>query len=128
MEKPRSMSVKEFLVRKLSTEINISERIIMAVVTHQFDGMVEAMHTNNSVELSGFCKFTFNQTVALKRLVKLRSLLKHYLKTKEQLEAKGDDENASKLKNLNKRIGSATADIEYLERKLSKNEKNTTNN
>ena len=39
----------------------ISEKTIDAVVTNQFDSANDALNVNDSVEISGFGKFYFNQ-------------------------------------------------------------------
>lgn len=69
--KPKSMSIKDFLIRTQAVKMMRSEKTIEAVVNHQFQSTNLAMRTNNSVELSGFGKFYFNFKKALKRLNKL---------------------------------------------------------
>lgn len=71
MDKPISMSVKDYLVRTLAVKMMISEKMIETVVNHQFQSANEAMDTNNSIEISGFGKFYFNEKKAKKRLVDL---------------------------------------------------------
>jgi nucleoid DNA-binding protein len=73
MEKPISLSVKNFLIRKMASDMMIPERTIEAIVNHQFNSALDALLTNNSVELSGFGKFTFNKRKALKAMEKLKS-------------------------------------------------------
>ena len=58
--KPISMSMKDYLIRVQSVKAMMSEKIIEAVVNHQFQSASLAMRTNNSIELSGFGKFYFN--------------------------------------------------------------------
>lgn len=71
MDKPISMSVKDFLIRTLAVKMLTSEKTIEAVVNHQFQSANEAMDTNNSLEISGFGKFYFNEKKAKKRLTEL---------------------------------------------------------
>lgn len=73
MDKPISMSVKDFLIRTLAVKMLTSEKTLEAVVNHQFQSANEAMDTNNSVEISGFGKFMFNGKKALTRLEKLNA-------------------------------------------------------
>lgn len=61
MDKPVNLSVKNFLIRKLSTDKVIPEKVIDAVVTHQFSTVVDALLKYKSVEISGWGKFVFNQ-------------------------------------------------------------------
>ena len=68
MDKPISMSVKDYLIRTLAVKMLTSEKTIEAVVNHQFQSANEAMDTNNSLEISGFGKFYFNDKKAKKRL------------------------------------------------------------
>jgi nucleoid DNA-binding protein len=70
--KPKSMSMKDFLIRVQAVKMMKSEKTIEAVVNHQFQSTNLAMKTNNSVELSGFGKFFFNGKKAQKRLDSLR--------------------------------------------------------
>lgn len=71
MDKPISMSVKEFLIRTLAIKMLTSEKTLDAVVNHQFQSANEAMHLNKSVEISGFGKFFFNDKKAIKRMERL---------------------------------------------------------
>lgn len=67
MDKPITMSVKDYLCRLLSIKRNISIQIIDAVVTSQFKQANTALKNNNSIELSGFGKFLFNHKKAYKK-------------------------------------------------------------
>ena len=73
MDKPVSMSVKDFLVRKLAVKMLTSEKTIEAVVNHQFQSANEALDLNNSVEIAGFGKFFFNSKKAVKRIEQLNN-------------------------------------------------------
>lgn len=65
--KPMSMSTKDYLLRTMSVRTKIPLKTIESVVNHQFQGMLEAMQTEDSVELSGFGKFLFNHKKAKKK-------------------------------------------------------------
>ena len=71
MDKPISMSVKDYLIRTLAVKMLTSEKIIEAVINHQFQSANEAMDLNNSVEIAGFGKLLFNKKKADKKLEKL---------------------------------------------------------
>ena len=73
MDKPISMSVKDFLIRKLSVSLMISEKTIEAVVNHQFRSANVALQDNNTVEISGLGKFHFNYKKAQKKMEKMVS-------------------------------------------------------
>ena len=78
MEKPASMSVKEWIIKKMSINMVISEKIIDSVVTHQFDSANDALNVNKSVEISGFGKFYFNGKKAITQYNKLLNIKRTY--------------------------------------------------
>ena len=91
MDKPISMSVKDYLVRTLAVKMMISEKMIETVVNHQFQSANEAMDTNNSIEISGFGKFYFNEKKAKKRLEDLtrkKNLMFEFIASAETSEQK----------------------------------------
>lgn len=73
MDKPMSMSVKDYLIRKMSVSLMTSEKTIEAVVNHQFRSANIALQDNNIVEISGLGKFYFNYKKALKKMEKMVS-------------------------------------------------------
>jgi len=78
MNKPSSMSIKEYLVRLQAMSSLRSESVINSVITHQFQSANDAMKTNNSVEISGFGKFYFNLPKAKKRIEALNNKIRNY--------------------------------------------------
>ena len=52
----------------------VSERVISQVITHQFNSAEDATKTNNSVEISGFGKFIFNKSKAVRHVEKLEKI------------------------------------------------------
>jgi hypothetical protein len=78
VNKPVSMTVKDWLVKRLSLDMMISESVIHRVVDHQMNGVRKALETNKSVEVSGFGKFLFNQKKAERKLVKLYDIKKQH--------------------------------------------------
>lgn len=73
MDKPVSMSVKDFLIRKLAVELLTSEKTIEAVVSHQFRSANVALQDNQTVEISGLGKFHFNYNKAVRKMEKMVS-------------------------------------------------------
>lgn len=67
-DKPESMSVREWITKKVATGIMIPENIIRRVIAHQFDSAYEALKDNNSIEISGFGKFYYNKKRAKKEI------------------------------------------------------------
>ena len=60
MKKPQSMSIKEWIIKKMAISMVVSEKTIDNVVTHQFDSANDALNIHDSIEISGFGKFYFN--------------------------------------------------------------------
>lgn len=117
MDKPMSMSVKDYLIRVMAPKLLVSEKTIEAVVNHQFQSANEALKENKSVEISGFGKFLFNQKKAERRLEKL-------LSKKNFFEKSAHNESLSEQKRLSSRnkLANTLIDIEILEQKLQTNE------
>lgn len=76
--KPNSMSVREYLVRILSVDVAVPEKIVDVIVNHQFQSANEAMDLNKSLEISGFGRFIFNDKKAVKKMVYLLKKLDAY--------------------------------------------------
>ena len=111
MEKPMSMPLKEHLIKKLSLKLNISEKIIGTVITDQFTEAFRATSTHNSIELSGFGKFVFNQKKAHQQMVKYQEQKAVY---ENALLVLPDEEK----KNTVLRLNTVLKNIEHLKPKL----------
>jgi len=105
MEKPMSMPLKEHLIKKLSLKLNIYEKIIGTVITDQFTEAFRATSTHNSIELSGFGKFVFNQKKAHQQMVKYQEQKTLY-------------EEAPQDRNTTLRLNTVLKNIEHLKPKL----------
>lgn len=109
MDKPISLSVKDYIIRRMAVKLMVKEEVINAVVTHQFSSAVEAMSRNKSVEISGFGKFYFNYNKAVKKMEKMltqRRLLYN------QLSNPVISENRKRVAQI--KIDSLTEEIELL--------------
>jgi nucleoid DNA-binding protein len=73
MDKPISLSMKDYLIRTLAVKMMVQEKVIEAVINDQFNSANEAMRIHNSVEISGFGKFIFNYKKAQKKMDKMLS-------------------------------------------------------
>ena len=115
--KPKSMSVKDYLIRTQSVKMLLSEKTVETIINHQFQSLSEAMRSNNSVELSGFGKFYFNSKKAAKRLANL-------LSKKELFQRQLEDETITEARRNRANVTLATTelDIEYIKSKLETNE------
>ena len=114
MDKPTSMSVKDFLIRKLAVQLMVSERVIEAVVNHQFQSANEAMQRNDSVELSGFEKMLFNKKKALKKMEKMQSKIRVFT---EQME--NEQLSEQKRASAQVKLTNTMAQMETLKTKLN---------
>lgn len=115
--KPKSMSHKEYLVRALSIKLAMSEKLVEAVVNHQFQSANEAMDTNHSLELSGFGRIIFNEKRAIKKLAAYEKKLE---KAKQQLELNTSTEgDRKKAQNI---IDVVTMQIKMLKPKIKTND------
>jgi hypothetical protein len=106
------MPLKDFLVRVLAVKLRLSEKTIEAVVNHQFQSANEAMKTNDSIEISGFGKFSFNTKKAEKRLAFLLERIEEY---KRQMK---DPLPITQLDKLPARISHFEKEVEWLKTKL----------
>lgn len=107
------MPLKEYLVKKLSLKLNTSERIIDAVITNQASTAFQATAHYNTVELSGFGKFTFSQVKAKKTMAKYMSQVDLY-------NSIISDPNSSPelVRNNTLRLNTTLKNIEHLKPKL----------
>ena len=71
--KPISLSVKDWIIRKMAVKLMVNEKVIEAVVNHQFQSAHEALFRNRTLELSGFGRFVFNEKKAVKTMAKYES-------------------------------------------------------
>ena len=71
--KPVSLSVKDWIIRKLAPKMLISEKTIETVINHQFQEANQALTKHKSLEISGFGKFFFNEGKAVRQMVKYES-------------------------------------------------------
>ena len=78
MDKPISLSIKDYLIRRIVADTAISEKTVSAIIDHQFNSMVEATKSGDSVEIAGFGRFYFYRKKALKREIKYVSQIKMY--------------------------------------------------
>lgn len=112
--KPKSLSVKDFLIRKMSIKLNMSEQIIEKIISHQFQSASEAMVINKSVEISGFGKFFFNDKKAVTRM-------KRNISKKEVFTAimNNEAETDRRRKSAETKLKDTLKDIEILKPKVN---------
>ena len=102
----------------MSTKMVLSERVINQVVTHQFDSAHDALKNNNSVELSGFGKFLFNNNKAETKLKKITNVKTSY----ERMLKEDDGSMPLKRSNFIKsKLSEINLEIATLKPKIEKN-------
>lgn len=106
MDKPVSISVKEWIIRNMSVKMMVSERIIEAVVNHQFSSAYEAMETKDSIEFSGWGKLYFNRKKAGYKMEKFKSQKRVFenILSSEGITEQKRKSTEVKLANVNKSI------------------------
>lgn len=117
MERPKSLTIKDFLIRKMSVRMLIPEFTLDAIVSHQFQSANQAMLNTKSVEISGFGKFVFNDKKAVKKMEKL-------LSQKALFERLMNDDSLSEQRRNNARLKyeSVILNISVLKPKITNNE------
>lgn len=118
MEKPPSMSVKEWIIKKMSINMVISEKVIEQVVNHQFDSANDALTSNDTLEISGFGKFLFNKKKAQLHYEKLLKIKKAYENMLEDPSITDKKRHSTEMRML-----TVTNDLRILKPKI--NEANT---
>ena len=114
MDKPISMSVKDYLIRILAVKMLTSEKTIEAVVNHQFQSANEALETNHSVEISGFGKFLFNAKKAHTHYNKLLQMKQAYENTLADASITEKKRHSTQL-----RLNTVLTDIKILKPKIN---------
>jgi nucleoid DNA-binding protein len=97
MDKPISLSVKDYLIRKMAVKMMVPEKTIDAVVAHQFSSANEAVSKHKSLEISGFGKFYFNDKKAQKTKERLEGYLEE-INTALQTDISESQKNRLKVK------------------------------
>lgn len=113
MKKPQSMSIKEWIIKKMAISMVIPEKTIDAVVVHQFDSANDALNVHDSVEISGFGKFYFNKKKAQAQYDK-------YVRIKQSYENMLADDSLTDKKrhSTEQKLISVSNDIKILKPKI----------
>ena len=116
MDKPISLSVKDYLIRKMAVKLMTPEKTIEAIINHQFQSANEAMHRNKTVEISGFGKFLFNDGKALRKMNTYKKIEKALLNTLSKPDLTEAKKRATLLK-----LGTTRSNIELLKPRINEN-------
>ncbi len=72
MDKTSTLSIKNYIVRKMAVDLAVPEKTIIAVVDHQFASFCEAVKHKNSLELPGIGRWIFKSRTAAANLEKAK--------------------------------------------------------
>jgi hypothetical protein len=108
-EKPNSLSVTDFITRRLGVKYMVDEDIISKIVAFQGAHANKATLTNNQIEFSGFGKFVFSEKRAKQALDK--DLNKRDILIKA-VEERGKEKDMDALKIMDNRINYIKGKIE----------------
>ncbi len=107
MEKQLNSNIRDFLVEKTAKELEIEESLCDQIITWTYKNTKEATLYNNTVEISGFGKLYISGKKLDKQLNRMENIVKG-----TQLKL-----TASPTTALEKRLISATEDLEFLKGK-----------
>lgn len=108
------LSTVDSLIKKTAEHLDYTEEVIHAVIYHQWKNLRDNMETCNTLEVSGFGKFSVRFNKIKKRLSKMQDIERAYLKQRDKLES------GPEMEKLDKKIAACQADILYLTRKEEK--------
>jgi nucleoid DNA-binding protein len=107
------MSIKETLIKKTSFSTMVPEKTVDVIISHQFESATNALKKHNSVELSGFGKFLFNEKKGIKKLASRENIKSGYIKR-----LGGNSLSEEKRKSTEVRLISIEKEILILKEKL----------
>jgi hypothetical protein len=107
------MTVRDYLVRTLAVKLMIPEKTVDAVVVNQFHEANAALQGNDTIEISGFGKFIFNQKKAHKKMEKMLSKDRLF----REIIANPETSEAKRQSTINK-LNNNTLSIETLKPKI----------
>lgn len=113
-DKPISMPVKNFLIRKLAINMLTEERVIEAVVNHQFTSALSATQNNKEIEISGFGKFFFNEKKAASKYNKQLQKIEYFT-----AQLSSPDNSSARIASLTNKLNSTIETMESLKPRIT---------
>lgn len=74
MQKPENKAIKDFIMEKVSKDLQFTEETVEAVVGWAYKKANQASHNNREIEISGIGKLLMSQAKLRKQLVKLERI------------------------------------------------------
>lgn len=112
--KPPSMSMKSFLIRKLSVKMMVEESLLESVINHQFLSALSAISHSDEIEISGFGKLHFNYKKALKKYEKELRKRAYY-----EQELNKPNNSQTRISSLTNKLEGTNSQISSLYNKLN---------
>jgi len=94
ISKPDTMSTKEYVLKVTSQELELPLSVIKTVIDHQFTTALEALKSQDSLEIAGLGKFYFYQKKALKKIEAYQGLIEDAEKKLKNGEVPEDEVNS----------------------------------
>ncbi len=88
MDKPKSLSLKDFIIRKMAVKMRTPESTLDAVITHNYRYLSSLMKTHTEIELSGFGRLYFNTNKAKRKINTLQNHPQDFTQFIEELKTK----------------------------------------
>lgn len=74
MDRTSILPIKDWIIKNISVEKKIPEKLIQTIITHQVETANKQLRKVHSVEFSGFGKFIFNERKAVHKLNKMEDI------------------------------------------------------
>lgn len=116
-DKPKSLSIKDYIIRRLSLQLRQSESVISNVISHQYISASNATKNSKEVEISGLGKFIFSEKKARKRKQVLEEMRQRFINLLEN--SNNDRRNIT----YNLKLKSITEEIVYIKNKIDELDK-----
>lgn len=110
-DKPKTLSVRDYIVRRVAPQLLLSEDTVNSVISHQYSSANEALNHHNEIEISGLGKFIFASKRCVYKLEYFKNMLEESIVLKEK--------EPERQNYYNKKIATATDAISYIEKKLN---------
>lgn len=74
MQKPQNKAAKDFIIEKVSKDLEIAQDVVETVISWAFKKANEATRSNNEVELSGIGKLQLSQSKVRRQIEMLEKI------------------------------------------------------
>lgn len=75
MQKPENKQVKDFIIEKISQELQVNQDIVDSVIGWSYEKANKASHKNREIELSGIGILQLSQSKLRKQIKKLERMI-----------------------------------------------------